>query len=202
MNGLWRGGGTGGPGGGPQPRLQPKLTWSVVGTPCHKGCHTLAFGRWEVIRGRELAGTTPRTKSPGVLHETTRIAGVLPEATKISSPGVLQKRRGWVVLVSLRNEECRRQESSSTLAPRIIAGSGIDVGGRVARCWSEGAGLAPFGGAAYLFLRPSWVEQRGLDLNQRPLGYEPFLIRRHGQRHTNNTSKLALLTLSDFGPTG
>jgi len=102
-------GGTGGPGGGPQPQLQPRLTWSAVGTPCHKGCHTLAFGRWEGIRGRELAGTTPRTKSPDVLCE----------ATRIDNPGAVQKRRGLVVLVSFRcDDDSRLVQGEGAEGPR------------------------------------------------------------------------------------
>src|SRR2546422_8303507 len=43
-------------------------------------------------------------------------------------------------------------------------------------------------GLREIFPKPliSWL--RGLDLNQRPLGYEPFAIRHHSQRATNNTS--------------
>jgi hypothetical protein len=33
----------------------------------------------------------------------------------------------------------------------------------------------------------------GLDLNQRPLGYEPFLSRHRSQRATNNASYIAVL---------
>jgi hypothetical protein len=44
----------------------------------------------------------------------------------------------------------------------------------------------------------SWL--RGLDLNQRPLGYEPFSNQDWSQRPTNNASQISASYVVAFGP--
>src|SRR5574341_880849 len=103
--------------------------------------------------------SAPRRRWYRAPARTQRTAGRWPGAVTHRGQALPSARR--IAGVMDTAPDCPRE----TPAPR----NGLETGTRIRRVFGETTGVA--GATPWLTARSDWL--RGLDLNQRPLGYEP-----------------------------